>query len=113
MLKVIQRMLLAVLNMVWTTVFAICDLVTTLDEQYVAMEGKLLYLVFDMTIASLYCNTLLANLNMRASIAERQSEVEMNLTTFNAVEHQPVALTMKRGPNAATQSSSCLSSERA
>ncbi|KAG1732372.1 hypothetical protein EDB19DRAFT_1285753 [Suillus lakei] len=109
-LKVIQQlMLLAVLNMLWTTAFAICDLVT-----FVALHERIIYVLFDMPICSLYCNTLLANLNMRASLGERQSAVEMDLTTFSAVElHQPVALTLKNDPKASTQSGSRLSSELA
>jgi hypothetical protein len=77
------------------------------------MDGTIFYILFDMPICSLYCNTLLANLNMRASIAERQSEVEMDLTTFNAIKPQPVALTLKHETRNTTQSGSRLSSELA
>jgi hypothetical protein len=78
------------------------------------MDGTVFYILFDMPICSLYCNTLLANLNMRASIAEQRSTVEMDLTTFNAVRPQPVALTLKNGHKVSTiQSGSRLSSELA
>jgi len=108
-LRIIQRlMLLAVLNMIWSTAFAICDLAI-----FVAMDGTIFYILFDMPICSLYCNTLLANLNMRASIAEQQSAVEMDLTTFNAIGPQPVALTLKHETKNTTQSGSRLSSELA
>ena len=67
-----------------------------------------------MPICSLYCNTLLANLNMRTSIADKQSAVEMELTTFNAVRPQPVAVTLKNAPKMTTdQSNSRVSSELA
>ncbi|KAG2144601.1 hypothetical protein DEU56DRAFT_790602 [Suillus clintonianus] len=106
-LKIIQRlMLLAVLNMLWTTAFAICDLVTFLSLH------DTFYILFDMPICSLYCNTLLANLNMRASLAERQSAIDMNLTTFE-VGPRPVALTLKNDPTASAQSGSRQSSELA
>ncbi|KAG2144600.1 hypothetical protein DEU56DRAFT_910528 [Suillus clintonianus] len=109
-LKIIQRlMLLAVLNMLWTTAFAICDLIT-----FVALHKRIIYILFDMPICSLYCNTLLANLNTRASLGERQSAVEeMDLTTLDAVEHQPVALKLKNGHKVSTQSGSRMSSELA
>ncbi|OAX32181.1 hypothetical protein K503DRAFT_629843 [Rhizopogon vinicolor AM-OR11-026] len=110
-MRVIQRlMLLAVLNMVWSTAFAICDLAI-----FVALDGSIFYILFDMPICSLYCNTLLANLNMRTSLAERQSAVEMDmdLTTFNAVRPQPLALTLKKGPKVSTQTGSRQSSELA
>jgi hypothetical protein len=78
------------------------------------MEGTIYYALFDIPICSLYCNTLLANLNMRTSIAERQSEVEMNLTSFNVVRPQIATLTFKDGePKGSTQSDSRLSSELA
>ncbi|OJA21194.1 hypothetical protein AZE42_01351 [Rhizopogon vesiculosus] len=114
--RVIQRlMLLAVLNMVWSTAFAICDLAITPDGQFVALDGSIFYILFDMPICSLYCNTLLANLNMRTSLAERQSavEMEMDLTTFNAVRPQPLGLTLKKGPKFSTQTGSRQSSELA
>ncbi|KAJ8583940.1 hypothetical protein M405DRAFT_936914 [Rhizopogon salebrosus TDB-379] len=107
-LRIIQRlMLIAVLNMIWSTIFAICDLVL-----FTVMEGTIYYALFDIPICSLYCNTLLANLNMRTSIAERQSEVEMDLTSFNVVRPQIATLTLKDGePKGSTQSDSRLSSE--
>jgi hypothetical protein len=77
------------------------------------MDRTIFYILFDMPICSLYCNTLLANLNMRASIGARQSAVEMDLTTFNAIGPQPVALTLKGGIKDSTQSGSGFSSELA
>ncbi|KAG1738855.1 uncharacterized protein EDB91DRAFT_1136793, partial [Suillus paluster] len=108
--KIIQRlMVLAVLNMVWTTAFAICDLVT-----FVSLQEDSFYMLFDMPICSLYCNTLLANLNMRTSLGERQSSaVDMDLATFDTVGPQPVALGLGNDTKVSTQSSSRVSSEPA
>ncbi|OJA08580.1 hypothetical protein AZE42_04574 [Rhizopogon vesiculosus] len=101
-LRVIQRlMLLAVVNMVCSTAFAICDLVL-----FVAMDGNMYYALFDIPICSLYCNTLLANLNMRASLAEQQSVVEMDLTSFVAIGPKVLALTVKNESKVSTQSGS-------
>ncbi|OAX37794.1 hypothetical protein K503DRAFT_771133 [Rhizopogon vinicolor AM-OR11-026] len=106
-LRVIQRlMLLAVVNMVCSTAFAICDLVL-----FVAMDGNMYYALFDIPICSLYCNTLLANLNMRASLAEQQSVVEMDLTSFVAIGPKALALTVKNESKVSTQSGSRQSSE--
>ncbi|KAG1732371.1 hypothetical protein EDB19DRAFT_1912095 [Suillus lakei] len=105
-LEIIQRlMILAVLNMLWTTAFAICDLVT-----FISLHDETFYILFDMPICSLYCNTLLANLNMRASFREKQSVVDMDLTTFDAIGPQPVPLTLKTDAMVSTQSGSHLTS---
>lgn len=77
------------------------------------MDGYLYYALFDIPICSVYCNTLLANLNMRATIAGQPSVVEMDLTTFSAVMPQPVVLTLNNGPKDCDQSGSRLSSELA
>ncbi|KAG1738852.1 uncharacterized protein EDB91DRAFT_1136755 [Suillus paluster] len=108
-LKIIQRlMVLAVLNMVWTTAFAICDLVT-----FLSLQEEDFYLLFDMPICSLYCNTLLANLNMRASLGEQESVVDMDLTTFDAVGPPPVTLMLRNDTKVSTQSGSRVSLELA
>ncbi|KAG0703951.1 hypothetical protein DFH29DRAFT_913821 [Suillus ampliporus] len=108
-LKIIQRlMLLAVLNMIWTTLFAICDMIT-----FISRQGEDFYILFDMSIGPLYCITLLANLNMRASLRERQSAVDIDLTTFDAVEPQPFPLRLENHTKGSSQSGSRLSSELA
>ncbi|KAG0696422.1 hypothetical protein DFH29DRAFT_951209 [Suillus ampliporus] len=108
-LKIIQRlMLLAVLNMLWTSLFAICDMIT-----FVSLQGEDFYILFDMPIGPLYCNTLLANLNMRASLRDRQSTVDMDLTTFDAVGPQPFPLRLGNDTKLSTQSGSRFSSELA
>jgi hypothetical protein len=78
------------------------------------MDRTLFYALFDIPICSVYCNTLLANLNIRAYIAE-QSTVEMDLPTFDAIPvgPQPLALTLKNGLKGFSQSGSRLSSELA
>jgi hypothetical protein len=78
------------------------------------LNGEIFYFLFDMSIGALYCNTLLANLNMRASIADRQWTVDMGLTTFNPIAPQPIALALKNGEaKGSAQSDSCRSSELA
>ncbi|KAG1751532.1 uncharacterized protein EDB91DRAFT_1078297 [Suillus paluster] len=61
--EMIQRMIIfSVLSGIWTALFALLDMIT-----YLGFPNTAVYVVFDLPLCSLYCNTLLASLNSRDS----------------------------------------------
>ncbi|KAG0704519.1 hypothetical protein DFH29DRAFT_1078284 [Suillus ampliporus] len=87
--EMIQRLIIfSVLSGFWTALFALLDMIT-----YLGFPNTAVYVVFDLPLCSLYCNTLLVSLNSRdcgsaASIRE--------LSTFKAAS-RPVAISMEEG----------------
>ncbi|KAH7888825.1 hypothetical protein F5I97DRAFT_2005299 [Phlebopus sp. FC_14] len=79
--KMVQRLIMfSIVSGMWTAVFAVCDIAT-----YLGIQGTSIWVVFDMPICSLYCNTLLANLNGRTYIAGKSTIIStgINLSTFH------------------------------
>jgi hypothetical protein len=89
--ETIQRLIIfSILSGIWTALFALLDMIT-----YLGFPNAAVYVLFDLPLCSLYCNTLLASLNSRdsgcaASIKE--------LTTFR-VASRPMVISMERGCN--------------
>jgi hypothetical protein len=89
--EMIQRLIIfSMLSGIWTALFALLDMIT-----YLGFPNNAVYVLFDLPLCSLYCNTLLASLNSRdsgsaASIRE--------LSTFKAAS-RPVVISMERGRN--------------
>lgn len=87
--EAIQRLIIfSILSGIWTALFALLDMIT-----YLGFPNTAVYVLFDLPLCSLYCNTLLASLNSRdcgsaGSIRE--------LSTFKAAS-RPVVLSMERG----------------
>ncbi|OAX42525.1 hypothetical protein K503DRAFT_797078 [Rhizopogon vinicolor AM-OR11-026] len=75
--EMIRRLIIfSIFGGIWTALFALLVMIT-----YLAFPSTAIYLVFYLPLCSLYCNTLLANLNSRdrGSIASLKE-----LTTFRA-----------------------------
>ncbi|OJA20490.1 hypothetical protein AZE42_01980 [Rhizopogon vesiculosus] len=75
--EMIRRLIIfSIFGGIWTASFALLVMIT-----YLAFPNTAIYLVFDLPLCSLYCNTLLASLNSRdrGSIASLKE-----LTTFRA-----------------------------
>ncbi|KAG1752932.1 hypothetical protein EDB19DRAFT_975626 [Suillus lakei] len=87
--EMIYRLIIfSILSGIWTALFTLLDMIT-----YLGFPNTAVYVLFDLPLCSLYCNTLLASLNSRdsgsgASIRE--------LSTFRAAS-RPVVISMERG----------------
>jgi hypothetical protein len=100
----IRRLLIfSVFSGIWTALFAILVMITVshhvisnilraqVTSQYLGFPDTAIFAVFDLPLCSLYCNTLLANLNSR----DRGSTGSLNqLSTFRAATGQIVLSTI-------------------
>ncbi|KAG2055424.1 hypothetical protein BDR06DRAFT_339934 [Suillus hirtellus] len=77
----------SVLSGIWITLFAILDMVT-----YLGFPNTAVYVLFDLPLCSLYCNTLLVSLNSRDSGSAASIK---ELSTFKATS-RPVIISMER-----------------
>lgn len=94
----------SVLSGIWTTLFAILDMVTVSHHdnsdiscahvafQYLGFPNTAVYVLFDLPLCSLYCNTLLVSLNSRDSGSAASIK---ELSTFKAAS-RPVIISMER-----------------
>lgn len=89
--EMIQRLIIfSVLSGIWTALFALLDMVA-----YLSFPNTAVYVLFDLPLCSLYCNTLLASLNSR----DRGSAASIKeLSTFKAAS-RPVVISMEMGCN--------------
>ncbi|KAJ8597499.1 hypothetical protein M405DRAFT_836419 [Rhizopogon salebrosus TDB-379] len=89
--EMIRRLLIfSVFSGIWTALFAILVMITVIP-QYLGFPDTAIFAVFDLPLCSLYCNTLLANLNSR----DRGSTGSLNqLSTFRAATGQIVLSTI-------------------
>lgn len=87
--EMIQRLIIfSMLSGIWTALFALLDMIT-----YLSFPETAVYVLFDLPLCSLYCNTLLASLNSRESGSAGSIR---ELSTFK-VASRPVVLSMERG----------------
>jgi hypothetical protein len=102
----IQRLIIfSMLSGIWTALFALLDMITVsyhhnsgifraqVAFQYLSFPNTAVYVLFDLPLCSLYCNTLLASLNSRDSGSAASIK---ELSTFKAAS-RPVVISIERG----------------
>ncbi|KAH7915084.1 hypothetical protein BJ138DRAFT_226298 [Hygrophoropsis aurantiaca] len=84
--RIMQRLVIFTINSgVWTAIFSLLAII-----MFVRLSRNEVYVVFDFPLCPLYCNALLANLNVRAYVRSlRQSlDTEMGVFTPSFVDHE-------------------------
>ncbi|KAH7920160.1 hypothetical protein BV22DRAFT_820024 [Leucogyrophana mollusca] len=79
--KMLQRLAIFSINSgAWTAIFSLLALAL-----FAALPSNLIYVVFDFPLCSLYCNTLLANLNVRSHVRSLAPADKGDLVLFSTV----------------------------
>ncbi|KAH7915083.1 hypothetical protein BJ138DRAFT_1123004 [Hygrophoropsis aurantiaca] len=84
--RVLQRLAIYSINSgAWTAIFSLLAIIT-----FVRLSGNEVYVIFDFPLCPLYCNALLANLNVRSYVRSlrKSLDAEMGVIIPSFIDHE-------------------------